>query len=93
MGGILSGGAQILGGGFRILRAKTGYTGINTNNVGLASPDKLYYDRAGMTLLRLGNRNGSKIALDFGRYGIHAHLFSNLHTPMIPIIVGLMEMF
>ena len=92
-GGILSGGAQILGGGFRILRAKTGYTGINTNNVGLASPDKLYYDRAGMTLLRLGNRNGSKIALDFGRYGIHAHLFSNLHTPMIPIIVGLMEMF
>lgn len=46
-----------------------------------------------MTIFRLGSRDGVKLALDFGRYGIHAHIFSNLHTPMIPCIVGLIEAF
>jgi len=90
-GGIFSGGSQMLSGGFRFLRAKTGYLGVNTNGFGFLSPDKLRYDQAGMTIFRLGSRKGVKLALDFGRYGIHAHLFSNLHTPMIPIFVGLIE--
>ncbi|MBR2722429.1 MAG: RHS repeat-associated core domain-containing protein [Clostridia bacterium] len=93
-GGILSGASQMLSGGFRLLRAKTGFTGIDNAKVGLMSPDKLYYDRPGMTLLRLGSRSGTKkIALDLGRYGIHSHLFSNLHTPTIPFFVGLIEAF
>ena len=85
-GGIFSGGSQILSGGVRFLRAKIGYTGINTNKVGFMSPDKLYYDKAGMTLFRFGSRKGVKLALDLGRYGMHVHLLSDLHTPIIPII-------
>ena len=48
--------------------------------------------KPGMTVLRIGNRSGAKIALDFGRYGIHAHILnSNLHIPIIPLLVGLIE--
>ncbi len=92
-GGIFSGGSQMLSGGFRFLRAKTGFKGLDTSKVGLLSTDKLYYKKAGMTIFRFGSRDGVKLALDFGRYGIHAHIFSNLHTPMIPFIVGLIEAF
>lgn len=88
-GGILSGGSQIISGGFRLLKAKLNFSGINKKNFGFMSPDKLYHKRAGMTVLRIGKRNGVKVALDLGRYGIHAHLFSNMHTPLIPFIVGL----
>lgn len=42
-----------------------------------------------MTVFRIGERKGVKVALDLGRYGIHAHLFGNIHIPMIPFIVGL----
>lgn len=92
-GGIFSGGAQMLSGGFRILRAKTGFKGINSNKLGIISPDKLYYKRPGMTILRIGNRNGSKIAIDLGRYGIHAHILTSRHIPTIPIFVSLIGAF
>ena len=91
-GGIFSGGAQVLSGGFRFLRAKAGYTGIDSNYFGVMSPDKLYHEKAGMTLLRVGRRKGLKLSLDLGRYGVHAHILSDLHTPMIPILTGLMEL-
>ena len=90
-GGVFSGGSQILSGGFRFLRAKTGFKGLDTSKVGLLSADKLYYQKPGMTLIRVGSRNSAKLAIDFGRYGIHAHIFSNLHTPVIPFFVGLIE--
>lgn len=93
-GGIFSGGSQILSSGFRVLRAKTGYKGIKIGNKWqFFSPDALYYDKPGMTLFRIGSRNGSHLALDFGRYGIHAHLFNNKHIPLIPIIVGIIAFF
>ena len=47
-----------------------------------------------MTVLRLGTRNGAKIALDFGRYGIHGHIWKlSVHIPLIPEIVGISELF
>ncbi len=70
----------MLSGGFRFLRAKTGYAGINTSKVGFISPDKLYYNKAGMTLIRVGSRKGIKLALDLGRYGIHDHLLNFIYT-------------
>ncbi len=92
-GGILSGGAQILSGTFRIGFAKFGYKGINTNSVGFLSPDKLYYNRSGMTIFRFGSRTGGKLALDFGRYSIHAHIGSSAHIWVIPEVVSAIEYF
>ena len=47
-----------------------------------------------MTVLRLGSRKGTKIALDFGKYGIHGNVFKwSIHIPLIPAIVGLYERF
>ena len=94
LGGILSGGSQMLSGGFRFLRAKTGFKGIDTKNFWLMSPDKLFYDKPGMTVFRFGSRNGAKLSLDFGRYGIHGHIGKWLgHIPLIPGIVGISEWF
>ena len=94
LGGILSGGSQMLSGGFRFLRAKTGFKGIDSKNFGFMSADKLYYDKPGMTVLRLGSRNGAKLAIDFGRYGIHGHIWKwSTHIPLIPGIVGISELF
>ena len=93
LGGILSGGSQILSGGARFLRAKVGFKGINGTYFGFMSPDKLFYKRAGMTIFRIGSKKGIKLAVDLGRYGIHAHLISNRHIPFIPLIVGLIEAF
>lgn len=45
-----------------------------------------------VTLLRVGRRKGLKLSLDLGRYGVHAHILSDLHTPMVPILTGLMEL-
>ena len=42
---------------------------------------------------RIVSKKGVRLAVDLGRYGIHAHLFSNLRTPLIPFIVGLIEAF
>ncbi len=92
-GGIFFGGSQILSGGARILRAKAGFKGINSTHFGFMSPDKLYHNQAGMTLFRIGSKDDLKLAVDLGRYGIHAHLLSNLHTPLIPFLVGLIEAF
>ena len=45
-----------------------------------------------MTVLRICKRHTAKFALDFGRYGIHAHIINpNLHIPLIPFLVGLIE--
>lgn len=94
LGGILSGGSQMLSGGFRFLRAKTGFKGIDSMNFGLMSPDKLYYDKPGMTVLRFGSRKGAKLSIDFGKYGIHGHIWKwSTHIPLIPEIVGLSELF
>ena len=94
LSGILSGGSQILSGGFRFLRAKTGFKGIDSTNFGFMSADKLYYDKPGMTVLRIGSRDGAKLAIDFGRYGIHGHIWKwSTHIPLIPGIVGISELF
>ena len=94
LGGILSGGSQMLSGGFRFLRAKTGFKGIDSMNFGLMSPDKLYHEKPGMTVLRFGSRNGAKLSIDFGKYGIHGHIWKwSTHIPLIPEIVGLSELF
>lgn len=94
LGGILSGGSQMLSGGFRFLRAKTGFKGIDSKNFGFMSADKLYHDIPGMTALRLGSRNGAKLAIDFGKYGIHGHIWKwSAHIPLIPGIVGIGELF
>ena len=92
-GGILSGSSQILSGGFRFLRAKTGFKGLDTSKIGFFSADKLYYKRPGMTILRIGNRKGIRVAADFGKFGIHGHLFSSRHIPLIPVITGIIEIF
>lgn len=73
-GGIFSGGSQILSGGFRFLRNTFGYKGINSDYIGFLSPDKLHYNQAGSTLLRIGTRKGLRLAIDTGRYGLHMHV-------------------
>ena len=42
LGGILFGGSQILSGGFRFLKAKIGFEGIDTKYFSFLFPDKLY---------------------------------------------------
>ncbi|MDY2728228.1 MAG: RHS repeat-associated core domain-containing protein, partial [Candidatus Onthovivens sp.] len=94
LGGILSGGSQMLSGGFRFLKVKTGFKGINSNNFGFMSPDGLYHKKPGMTVLRVGSRKGVKLAIDFGKYGIHGHIWKwPTHIPLIPGIVGISEQF
>lgn len=93
LSGIAAGASQVVSGAFRTLFLKLGYTGTNTNYLGFLSPDKLYYDHAGMTILRVGARKGIKLALDLGRYGIHAHILGDLHAPIIPLLVGALEAY
>ena len=93
LSGIAEGASQVMSGAFRTLFLKLGYTGTNTNYLGFLSPDKLYYDHAGMTILRVGARKGIKLALDLGRYGIHAHILGDLHAPIIPLLVGALEAY
>lgn len=84
----------MLSGGFRFLRAKTGFKGIDSTNFGFMSVDKLYYDKLGMIVLRIGSRDGAKLAIDFDRYGIHGHIWKwSTHIPLIPGIVGISELF
>ncbi|MDD4157262.1 MAG: hypothetical protein PHY08_11885 [Candidatus Cloacimonetes bacterium] len=92
-GGIFSGGSQMLSGGLRWAKETFKFKGIDTKFFGMMSPDKLWYDKAGATIMRFGTRNGAKIALDIGRYGIHMHLISSAHLWVIPELVGLMEYF
>ena len=90
-GGIFSGGSQIISGGFRFLRSTFGYKGINSDTFGLFSPDKLYLDQAGSTLLRIGTRKGLRLAIDTGRYGLHMHIAGRAHIWLIPELVGIIE--
>ena len=46
-----------------------------------------------MTILRVGARKGIKLALDLGRYGMHAHILGDLHAPIIPLLVGVLEAY
>ena len=92
-GGIFSGGSQMISGGFRYLRSAFGYKGVNAKHFGLFSPDKLYYDQAGATLLRIGTRKGLRLAIDTGRYGLHMHIYGKLHIWLIPEIVGIIEYY
>lgn len=90
LGGILSGGSQMLSGGLRVLRSATGFKGFNFGEMRLLSPDKLYFDRPGATLFKF-----NEFAIDAGRYGLHMHtaLTAGYHIPIIPLIVGLHEYF
>lgn len=47
---------------------------------------------ADKTMIRLGTRKGAKISIDLGRYGIHAHIIGKAHIPVIPILVGTIEL-
>ena len=90
LGGILSGGSQILSGGLRVLRRATDFTGINFGDMRLLSPDKLYFDRPGATLFKY-----KQFSVDAGRYGLHMHtpLTVGYHIPIIPLIVGTNEYY
>ncbi len=90
LGGILSGGSQILSGGLRMLRSATGFKGINIGDMRLLSPDKLYFDHPGATLLK-----NNQFSIDAGRYGLHMHtaLTAGYHVPIIPLIVGIYECY
>ena len=91
-GGILSGASQLISGGFRVLRSSKGFLGLDKTNFALLSPDKLFYDFPGITLIRIGTRKGIKFAIDLGKYGVHMHFLTKLHIPLIPIIVGLIKL-
>ncbi len=94
-GGIFSGGSQMLSGGLRWAQSAKHirFKGIDTKYFGFLSPDKAYHPMPGATILRFGTRRGLKVALDIGRYGIHAHLLSGLHLWVIPELVGLIEFY
>lgn len=90
-GGIFSGGAQIISGGFKIagqLGAKTGIKGgiALGKHVRILSPNHLQHYEAGGTLLKVGNmaRHGKNIRLDVGvksllhlnvQFGTNYHFF------------------
>jgi hypothetical protein len=92
-GGIFSGGSQIISGGFRFLRSTFGYKGINSDMFGLLSPDKLHFDQAGSTLLRIGTRKGLRLAIDTGRYALQMHIVGSAHIWLIPELVGIIEYY
>ena len=92
-GGIFSGGSQMISGAFRSLKSTFGFNGISNNKFALGSPDKLFYDIPGATLFRFGLRNGLRIAVDTGRYGLHMHIYGKAHIWLIPEIVGVIEYF
>ena len=91
-GGVFSGGAQILGGGFRISANKgvtTGRTGgIKLGNSGLKilSPDKNNWTKAGGTLIKFGKC----FRIDTGAmWGLHMHMLNSGHLPIGAVIAGL----
>lgn len=90
-GGIFSGGAQILGGGFRIAANKgvtTGRAGgikLGNSGVKILSPDKNNWAKAGGTLIKFGNR----FRIDTGAmWGLHMHILSSGHLPIGSVIAG-----
>ena len=88
LGGILSGGSQMVSGGLRWIRKVYDFRGFNFGKLRLLSPDKLYFDHPGATLFKYKG-----FSLDAGRYGLHFHtaITGGYHVPAIPFIVGLYE--
>ena len=93
-GGIFSGGAQILGAGFRSAANKgvtTGRTGgikLGNSGVKILSPDKNSWAKAGGTLIKFGNA----FRIDTGAmWGLHMHILNSRHLPIGAIIAGLIE--
>ena len=91
-GGIFSGGAQILGGGFRIAANKgvtTGRAGgikLGNSGVKILSPDNNSWTKAGGTLIKFGN----VFRIDIGAmWGFHMHILSSWHLPIGAVIAGL----
>ena len=83
----------MISGAFRSLKSTFGFNGISNNKFALGSPDKLFYDIPGATLFRFGSRNGLRLAVDTGRYGLHMHIYGKAHIWLIPEIVGVIEYF
>ena len=91
-GGIFSGVAQILGGGFRIAANKgatTGRTGgikLGNSGVKILSPDKNNWAKASGTLIKFGKA----FRIDVGAmWGLHMHILSSGHLPIGAFIAGL----
>ena len=93
-GGIFSGGAQIIGGGFRMAANRGVTTGrkggikLGNSNVKIFSPDKNNWAKAGGTLVKFGN----VVRFDTGAmWGLHMHILgSSGHIPVGSIIAGLL---
>ena len=99
-GGIFAGGAQIIGGGFRMaanMGAQTGRNGgiaLGKTGIKVLSPDSNSWAKAGGTLLKIGKNT----RLDIGaHYGLHLHTVFNSakwlpsiikHFPIGAIIAG-----
>ena len=91
-GGIFSGSAQILGGGFRIAANQGVATGrkggikLGNFNIKILSPDKNNWTKAGGTLIKFGN----SFRLDIGAmWGMHMHIRNSGHIPIGAILAGL----
>ncbi len=91
-GGIFAGGAQMIGGAFRVAAnsgAATGRNaGIKLGNTGikLLSPDKNNWVKAGGTLIKFGG----KVRFDIGAmWGLHMHILKSGHIAIGSIIAGL----
>ena len=91
IGGIFAGGAQIIGGGFRIasnLGVQTGRKGgiaIGKSGIKILSPDKNNWTKAGGTLIKFGKA----FRIDIGaKWGLHMHILSSPHIPLGSILAG-----
>lgn len=91
-GGIFAGGAQILGGAFRVAANKgvpTGRKGginIGNSSVKILSPDKNNWAKAGGTIIKFGN----SFRVDVGAmWGLHIHILGSGHIPLGVFIAGL----
>ena len=90
-GGITAGASQVASGGFKIaakLGAKTGRNGgIKFYNNNILSPDKVFHENNGGTLLKIGNI----LRIDVNSKSLlHTHILnSHLHIPIGTIGAGL----
>ena len=91
-GGIFAGGAQILGGAFRMaanLGVQTGRNGgitLGKTGIKILSADKNTWAKAGGTLIKFGK----VLRFDIGaHWGLHMHIFASGHLPIGSIIAGL----
>ena len=91
-GGIFAGGAQIIGGGFRIAAnagVQTGRNGgiaLGRTGMKVLSADKNSWTKAGGTLVKLGKY----FRLDVGaNWGLHIHILSSSHIPIGILFAGI----